>query len=158
MNSLTGVVNDRAAFLHQRQDRDARERLRLRGDAEDRVQGPEPAPLRFLVAPADRHVCTPAGRPEARARRPPRSDSSTCCCRQAIDAGKAIGANPLSALRRRALDGRYRAKPQHDSQDLETGFDLVFQHARHSVSRLFKVASRLETADWAGLKACATRA
>ncbi len=76
------------AFLHQRQDRDAGDRLGLRGDAEDRVRR---HPRRRLPCrPSPRRARTRRGRPAARNRRRRRCGSrrrtAAALCRCARDA------------------------------------------------------------------------
>ena len=85
-----------AAFLHQRQDRDARQRFRLRRDAEDRVDAH--LTLGFLVAPAEGPFVD--GTAVAQHERDGAADAMLVdvLLQHAIDAGEAIGGESVVRL------------------------------------------------------------
>ena len=89
MNSLTGVVERQRAFLHQDQDRDAGQRLRLRRDAKDRVG--RHLPGGFLVAPADRALIHRAAVAEHQPDRAGNAIVVDVLLEQLVDPRQAIG-------------------------------------------------------------------
>ena len=101
MNRLTGSLSADLPFLDQRQDRDARDRLGLRRDAEDRVG--RHAAGRLPCRSSRPRARRPACRRAARAPRRRRCGSRPRTAAAAVDAREALGRKPAFRRHDRAL-------------------------------------------------------